>query len=142
MNKKGFTVVEILAVVLLISVVGVICYPMITKTLGIGKNKIQEINLNQVKDAAKTMITEITFCDLSDDLKNALGMNSCKDIKNKMYSAQGLKVTIEKMEDNNFLETPITKCNKEEHVECSRHCRSCTRCSFFILSFCRTIHCR
>ena len=38
MNKKGFTLVELLAVLVVLGIVALVCYPIVTKTINNSKN--------------------------------------------------------------------------------------------------------
>lgn len=52
MNKKGFTLVELLAIVILLSVIFSLVYPKITEILEKQKNDIDEITLNLIYEAS------------------------------------------------------------------------------------------
>ena len=69
MDKKGFTIVEILGSIVLIALLVVLTTPLIQKTLANSKEKINEIQEKQIKDAGKTIADEILMCEMTDDLK-------------------------------------------------------------------------
>ena len=56
MNKKGFTLVELLAVLVILSLVAAICYPMVTKTINNQKSKLSEEQKNRIISAAKNYV--------------------------------------------------------------------------------------
>lgn len=86
MNKKGFTIVELLAVVVLLSIIMILVIPNIREAFTNGKNKLDDINKKQVEDAAKIIINEVLLCNMSDETKTLLGTNSCKEAKNKLVN--------------------------------------------------------
>lgn len=103
MNKKGFTIVEILGSIVLIALLVVLTTPMIQKTLAKSKEKINEIQEKQIKDAGKTVADEIIMCELTDDLKKMTNNKTCKELKDIIYGA-GLNLSIHNLEDNNYIE--------------------------------------
>ena len=117
MNKKGFTLVEILAVIVILSLV-----ITITATKGFGafdntKKAITKENLNTIKEAANVLAVQIDNCD--DDVDNELweGGNSladynsisenkknCSGLQEKMQEASGcIKVTVNYLITNQYL---------------------------------------
>ena len=103
MNKKGFTIVEILGSIVLIALLVVLTTPMIQKTLAKSKDKINEIQEKQIKDAGKTVADEIIMCELTDDLKKMTNNKTCKELKDIIYGA-GLNLSIQNLEDYNYIE--------------------------------------
>ena len=107
MNKKGFTLVEILAVIVILSLV-----ITITATKGFGafdntKNKITEQNKKAIKEGAKVLITEIENCDddLEDykdlcDVFNIEKCSSCDELKNNI-DKKG--VAISTLKEKNYI---------------------------------------
>ena len=84
MNKKGFTLVEILAVIVILSLV-----ITITATKGFGvfdntKNKITEQNKKAIKEGAKVLITEVENCE--DDLGDYKDLCNVFEIDNSICS--------------------------------------------------------
>lgn len=51
--KKGFTLVELLAIIVLLGVVALIVYPIVTDQIDIAKNKAYEQSVNSIEEAAK-----------------------------------------------------------------------------------------
>lgn len=103
MNKKGFTIVEILGSIVLIALLVVLTTPMIQKTLANSRDKINKIQEKQIKDAGKTVADEIVMCELTDDLKKMTNNKTCKELKDIIYGA-GLNLSIHNLEDNNYIE--------------------------------------
>lgn len=58
MNKKGITLVELLAVLVLISIIAVIVIPIITGLLKDSKNDADTINKANIKEAAESYLVD------------------------------------------------------------------------------------
>lgn len=55
-NKEGFTLVELLVVLIVLSVISAICYPIVTKTINNQKVKLTAEQQNRIIDAAKNYV--------------------------------------------------------------------------------------
>lgn len=109
MNKKGFTLVEILAVIVILSLV-----ITITATKGFGafdntKNKITEQNKKAIKEGAKVLITEVENCDddLEDyedlcDVFNIENCGSCDELKENI-NTKGVAISISTLKEKNYI---------------------------------------
>ena len=103
MNKKGFTLVELLAVIIVLSLL-----VTIVATNGFGafnktKNKIDDYNLSVLKEAVKNIGVEILNCDeeissdiLDKKLYKSTGTYTCDEILSKTKST-GLNLSLKKM---------------------------------------------
>ena len=118
MNKKGFTLIEILAVIVILSLVIVI-----VSTKGFGafdktKKTITEENLKTIKESANILATQIENCNddvdselwNDDDDNNLSTMNeisddkkNCNGLKEKMSSSECITVTVRYLIQNNYL---------------------------------------
>ena len=78
-NKKGFTLVELLAVLVVLGLVAAICYPMVTKTIATQKEKLGKEQKNRVISAAKNYVAS-----------NVLGDEEC--------------ITVAELQSSGFLE--------------------------------------
>ena len=78
MNKKGFTLVEVLAVLVILSLLLILTIPSIRDALTNGKKKINDINKKQIEDAAKIIVDEVIYCNMSDETKKLLGVDEKK----------------------------------------------------------------
>ena len=116
MNKKGFTLVELLAVIVVLGLV-----ITITATKGFGafdntKKAITKQNLNAIKEAANVLAEQIDNCD--DDIdselwktgegdKNLADKNrvnhTCDALKEKMSSTDCISVTVDYLITNQYL---------------------------------------
>ena len=54
MNKKGFTLVELLAVIIILALLAVIASTSVTKVVDDSKNDLETAQIKLIKDAAKT----------------------------------------------------------------------------------------
>ena len=80
-NKKGFTLVEVIIVVVIIGLLGVLVMPKISEIFGNSINKTMRIQENEVRDAS------ILY--LEDYCKNPIGTNKCRLSKNSDLTYSG-----------------------------------------------------
>lgn len=99
MNKKGFTLVEILATLVILSFLFMLTYPAIHETFNNGKKAISELSRKQIEDAAKIVVDEVIYCNMSEDTKNLLSSDSCKDALHKIVN--GINIDISKLSLDN-----------------------------------------
>ena len=112
MNKKGFTLVEILAVLVILSLLLILTIPSIKNALTNGKNKINEINKKQIEDAAKIIVDEVIYCNMTEITKKALGAEtSCSIAKTKLIN--GVKIDLKNLE----LDDKSSKCSGTINVK-------------------------
>jgi len=122
MNKKGFTLVEILAVVVILSLI-----ITIVATNGFGafnntKEKIQELNVEAINQAAELLKVDIENCD--DDLDEELikGLlkednKTCSDLYQKISSStDGFNVDLDLLKDQGYLEGNSIEETDKKHV--------------------------
>ena len=100
MNKKGFTLVEILATLVILSFIFMLTYPTIQKAFNNGKTAISELSKKQIEDAAKIVIDEVIYCNMSEDTKSLLNATNCKDALDKIVN--GINVDISKLNLDNI----------------------------------------
>lgn len=67
MNRKGFTLIEVLAVILIISIIGVLIAPGILDSLNDVKKTSCESLIKNIASAAESYYTECEYGDLSED---------------------------------------------------------------------------
>ena len=111
MNKKGFTLVEILAVLVILSLLLILTIPSIKNALTNGKNKINEINKKQIEDAAKIIVDEVIYCNMTEITKKALGETSCSIAKTKLIN--GVNIDLKNLE----LDDKSSKCSGTINVK-------------------------
>lgn len=112
MNKKGFTLVEVLAVLVILSLLLILTIPSIRDALTNGKNKINEINKKQIEDAAKIIVDEVIYCNMTEIAKKALGdETSCSIAKTKLIN--GVNIDVSKLD----LDDKSSKCSGTINVK-------------------------
>lgn len=116
MNKKGFTLVEVLAVLVILSLLLILTIPSIRDALTNGKNKINEINKKQIEDAAKIIVDEVIYCNMTEIAKDALKDEtsdeiSCSIAKTKLIN--GVNIDLKKLE----LDDKSSKCSGTINVK-------------------------
>lgn len=74
MNNKGFTMIEVLAVLVIVSIVIIAVVPSISSSLSLGKNEALELMKNNVVSSSYSYISECEtgtiLCDFSFDGNN------------------------------------------------------------------------
>lgn len=111
MNKKGFTLVEILSVIVILSLLLILTIPSIRDALTNGKNKINEINKKQIEDAAKIIVDEVIYCNMTEIAKDALAETSCSNAKTKLIN--GVDIDVSKLD----LDDKSGKCSGTINVK-------------------------
>ena len=112
MNKKVFTLVEVLAVLVILSLLLILTIPSIRDALTNGKNKINEINKKQIEDAAKIIVDEVIYCNMTEIAKKALGdETSCSIAKTKLIN--GVNIDVSKLD----LDDKSSKCSGTINVK-------------------------
>ena len=88
MNKKGFTLVEIISVIALIAVVMIIIAPNLIKTLGDSTSKAMKIQEKEVAEAGLLYLED--HCKNPIDGKKCLGFSGSTITKNSDYTYSGV----------------------------------------------------
>ena len=58
MNKKGFTLVELLAVIVILALLALVAYPNVTKIISDAKGKTKTIQMASLEKAAETYVAK------------------------------------------------------------------------------------
>lgn len=101
MNKKGFTLVEILAVLVILSLIFVIIYPNIQDAFDNSKKAISELNKKQIEDSVKIIVDEVIYCNMSDETKSILGISNCAEARKNLTSENGVYIEINSLKFEN-----------------------------------------
>lgn len=112
MNKKGFTLVELLAVVVVLGLIAAVLVPIIQDTLNKSKNKINSINIKQVEEAGKIVGEEILFCDINSNTRGVIANNNltkCDAIQDVLYN-EGIVLNIDNLKTYKYLSDPNNLC--------------------------------
>lgn len=112
MNKKGFTLVELLAVIIVLGLVVVIAFPSVIDTIFKSKDKINNINIKQVEDAGKLVGEEILFCEVNSStigVINDSSLTKCTDMQEDLHNG-GITLSIDKLKEYKYLSDPNDLC--------------------------------
>lgn len=112
MNKKGFTLVELLAVVVVLGLIAAVLVPIIQDTLNKSENKINSINIKQVEEAGKIVGEEILFCDINSNTRGVIANNNltkCDAIQDVLYN-EGIVLNIDNLKTYKYLSDPNNLC--------------------------------
>lgn len=124
MNKKGFTMVELLVVLVVLGLLAIIVVPTIQGVLKKSKDKINSINMNQLKDAGKLVGEEILFCELNDNTKAIVKIKNdncekdengyCKDadciMMQEVLYGDGITLNVSDLKEKKYLSDPNNLC--------------------------------
>ena len=111
MNKKGFTLVELLAVIVIL---GLVITIVGTKGFGAFDNTTKAItsqNINAIKESAKVYLTDVIYCDddIDTDFVNEtkLSLNLDESVKNcedlKTYYNTSRTIPFSFLKDNKYI---------------------------------------
>lgn len=83
MNRKGFTLVELLGVVTILAMLGLIIVPTINKVLKDNKNKLYDVQIKNIENGAKNFVADnIFYIDIP--VNSSVGI-TLGDLKNLGY---------------------------------------------------------
>ena len=107
MRNKGFTLAELLAVIVILGLVAVIAVPAVTKTLGGTKSELCEDQLKNIKEAARLYGSD-HMLELPDN-EGETKTITLKDLQMGGYIKENLENPKNKQEINSGLTITITK---------------------------------
>lgn len=98
MNKKGFTLTELLAVIVLIGIVSLLVTPNLIKLFKDNTSNTMKVQESEINDAALLYLED--FC------KNPLGTNRCPSTiyRNSDYTFSG-KISLDTIVLNGYIDT-------------------------------------
>lgn len=109
MNKKGLTIVELLAVLTVIAMLAVIIFPIVTDDIKDSKSKAKNMQESSIKEAAESYVAEnVGLTIFSDDItteevtlntlieEGYLTGDYIDPVEDKEYDLEASKVTITK----------------------------------------------
>ena len=112
-NKKGFTLVEILAVIVILSVVVIIAFPSIQNALSSSKHGLSELEKGTIKDSAETIILEVINCDIDENVYNVLKIpntKTCSEV-NDLVVGKTIRIYVEDMRTYGFITDVSERCS-------------------------------
>ena len=112
-NNRGFTLTELLAVIVLLSILMLIAVPNIQGALGASKNSIGEYEKKAIKDAAERAVLEVLNCDLYDSTYNVFGKantTTCSTMQNYIIG-NTVNSTVELLKNNGYFDDKANRCS-------------------------------
>lgn len=132
-NNKGFTLVELLVVIIILGVVLTIGYSAVSSSIGASREKTNKLTIASIKDASLVFAQEIYICDETSNiitiLRTGLGLTSiknCLDAKNALVG--GITVPLDILKEYEYI-TKAENCdgNIEIYFDCaSEDCKKMT----------------
>lgn len=113
MNKKGFTLVEILAVIVVLAIIMIIAIPNINDAFSTAKNKLSDIETKNIKEASETIILEVINCDIEVANYNELFSKSsmkCSEMQNETIG-KTIETTVDKLKEKGYFNDTSNKCS-------------------------------
>ena len=117
-NKKGFTLVELLAVIVILGIIAIIAIPSVMNAVNQAKNKISEIEKKHLIDGAEEMIMEVISCDMTATDFNYLfnkSISNCSEMQDLVIEKE-ISTTVTKLKGKGYFEDPSNKCNGEVRI--------------------------
>jgi len=114
MNKKGFTLVELLAVIIILAILIILVYPMVMNVLNRSRTQVTTITRDNVIKAAELFANEVYLCragNVSAELYGIFGMitqaqkNSftCVTAAERLTRNEGFQVSLDDLHRNGYL---------------------------------------
>ena len=113
MNNKGFTLVEVLAVVAILALIGTLTAPSVLKSLDLGKKTSDDVLINNIRVALQTMYEEGYYGNTEFYQYNLSGVTATKF--GVTDSTDSITVNLQTLVGNGFL----TGVNNEISASCS-----------------------
>lgn len=108
MNKKGFTLVELLAVIVILGLLAILVIPNVQESLSKSKKKLLEINREQISESVKVLVNEVIYCDMSNEAKEIFG-SDCNNVKGLLYN--GYEINVNTLISYKILKDEANKCS-------------------------------
>lgn len=103
MKKNGFTLIEVLAVIIILGVIGLIVMPVVTNSLKESKADLYKIQISNIKEAAKTW-----SADNINKLPTETGGNK--------------NITLKVLQDEGYIDQNITNPKTDSEFEPTKVC--------------------
>ena len=111
-NKKGFTLVEVLAVIVVLAIIMIIAVPNVLGSLRASKDAISSIEKKAIEDGANQIVTEILNCEITNETCLVLGKNSgcsCSELENLIIDANK-DITIDNLKNYGYFRDDTNHC--------------------------------
>ena len=111
-NKKGFTLVEIIAVIVVLAILMLIAIPNIQGAFNAANKGISNIEKRNIQDAAERAVLEVLDCDISDNTYNVFGLSNTTNCTNMQKTIINHTITssVQKLRDNDYLDDTYERC--------------------------------
>ena len=117
MDKKGFTLVELISVIAVLGIIMVIVIPAVTKQLSNSKDALRKMNIKNAEESALLLITDLNTCDsealnilkTENILTETQGESYCLSIRNALKG--GIEVSIDVLKKYNYLTDYDEQCS-------------------------------
>ena len=114
-NNKGFTLTELLVVIVILGIVMAIAYPAVSDVLFASRKSTNEITIKNIEDAAEMFIKEIYICDSTSNILNILrddlglvDVTNCSSAKEKLR--EEVTLPLEVLKNREYI-TKAEKCD-------------------------------
>ncbi len=122
-NNKGFTLVEILAIIIILSIVIVLVYPVTSDVIFGSRKTINELSIKSIKDSANMFAQDIYLCDSTVDIISILksdlkytNVTNCKQAKEQLK--KGITIPVEVLKNYDYV-NKVDKCSGDIKITLS-----------------------
>ena len=113
MDKKGFTLIEVLVVVGILAILIIIAVPNIGGAFNSAKNKISDLEKKNLSDASETIVMEVINCEIPLSDFNYLFSSSytaCSQMQSALIG-NTVSTTVAKLVDKDYFTDTSSKCS-------------------------------
>ena len=127
--KKGFTLVELLAIIILLSVIVVFVVPKIIDTLNGNKSKLGNVQKNEIKEAASLYIEDTCINPISDE--TVCEYSTTRDEEGNILIVSGI-IPLETLGEKEYISSSniIKNCEGNILIENNKFNLSEIKCEF------------
>ena len=118
--KKGFTLAELLAVIVILGLIAVITIPVVTKTLSSYKIRLCNKQIGNIEEAARVWGSD-NLLTLPDSETDPLTIH-LEDLQNGGYIAKDIKDPVDSSKTIGNIPITITKVGKKYKYEVEYNC--------------------
>lgn len=114
-NRKGFTLVEVLVVIIILGSIMLIVFPTINDTLFASRTAVNKMALKNIKESAEMFAQEVYLCDTTTNILDILkvdlnypDVNNCKKAKEKLQA--GITLSMDTLKKYDYI-SRADKCS-------------------------------